>query len=191
MISAKLSCVSHQMLDLLLTKTETDDLPFVIPNFDLFGSLDKVFSEQTSDVFGIHPEMEFPYIYEYMSLNEAFEKYRNGNLHVNIFEAPLDCHSCLPDKWIVAAESRGIPKKHRLSLVMTNAPKCTPFHTDPVRGCGGFMYLIEGVKQWTFKLPDDKLLDITLHPGSLLWFPKLMQHSVKTVVSSFGVGGYL
>jgi hypothetical protein len=140
--------------------------------------------------------------------SEAFAKFRQDALSLNIVDAPFPV---LLDEELPEILLKFVKKSHKkICLTLTRNGSYTPLHVDPNHG-GGWMYLQQGIKRWQVmsiganhfnpsnegnlqdpphNLVADYVLESTIHPGDFLYFPALTPHRVWTYENSFGVSGY-
>jgi hypothetical protein len=144
----------------------------------------------------------------WMKASEAFAKFKQGALTLNIVDSPFPVllDEELPEILLDAVKK----SRKKICLTLTRNGSYTPLHVDPNHG-GGWMYLQQGIKKWQLVdahqnpfIPDEKgnyadpplnldadyLYEVTINPGDFLYFTALSPHRVWTYENSFGVSGY-
>lgn len=153
-----------------------------------------------------------------LSLGETVVKWKRGELAANIIDAPIP-QVFAPAEVDAALSPYGITAPE-LMMIASRELTYTPFHQDPLFEGGGWMWLAEGQKLWTFvdfertdslldpvskSLRDPAPAELLCRDGHAMWghvqqawveggdfiyFPPGCSHRVKTYRRCIGLGGY-
>lgn len=140
---------------------------------------------------------------EGLELKQLWASYGNGTLDFKILESPMQ----LVDP-PGSMRALSVHQEMKQSLVLSPVGT-TALHIDPPDYGGGFMYLCQGDKEWTFMDPFHTIprvydaankrfydqpqepCNVHMRSGDFIYFPPGELHRVVTTKPSFGVGGYL
>ena len=125
---------------------------------------------------------------------------------MNLFPQPM-----LPS--ILTESNVNEDKRNYVTMILSPDKSTTYPHIDPPLNGGGWMYLVDGQKDWTFWPPstfvdvfDEKVkafrlnrfyhdtigfLHCLINSGDFIYFPPGWIHAVRTPIKSIGIGGYI
>ncbi|MEY2881014.1 MAG: hypothetical protein RLZZ15_3394 [Verrucomicrobiota bacterium] len=193
--------------------------PFVVRGCRIADVAAEVFAGRMANsddsVYGWDADLQ---CVEGLRLGDTIAAWRRGELAVNLIDAPIP-NIFAPGEVAAELAAFGITAA-TLMLVASRALTYTPFHQDPLFQGGGWMWLAEGQKLWTFvdfehtgvlldaakkTLRDPAPADLLDRDDGALWghvrqawveggdfvyFPPGCSHRVQTYRRCLGLGGY-
>jgi len=172
-------------LDEFFILTSTSKVPIIIRNCTFLD--DSLFEvtvlEQTTPLTCWSHDEE---VLVTMSLGVVRSHFISGHLNYNFFDAHVDSHAMMDDRWLLEACCRlGKYQKNILTWIWTPNQKVTGFHQDPpYNGCGGWMRLSKGIKKWWFFSPKSlEKLDLKVSEANTMTHTEIMALARERLVN--------